>query len=227
MEQTPPGSASDLGRLIHGRRAGPGRSPQLGSARGNPSQENSPQPGSARGNPSQGENRRRRHRLWGTRKNKTGAEGAGRGALAWHNPTLIPGWSGRDQRVPQRSASSTTAMHSCCASRNPVPGPGRGVSTRRPAGEAQAGDAAMGRPSGRGRLAATASQRGTARPPGKRRRSRVKARPYGASGRHTGTSLVPRTARPPSVVSWPRVAGGALAPSRIRNSRASGEAAPM
>ena len=24
MEQTPPGSASDLGRLIHGRRAGPG-----------------------------------------------------------------------------------------------------------------------------------------------------------------------------------------------------------
>ena len=51
MEQTSPGSASDSGWLFHGRRAGPGRSPQPGSARGNPSQERI---------------RSRRRRLWGT-----------------------------------------------------------------------------------------------------------------------------------------------------------------
>ncbi len=51
MEQTCPGSASDPARLFHGRRAGPGQSPQPGSARGNPSQE---------------KDRSRRRRLWGT-----------------------------------------------------------------------------------------------------------------------------------------------------------------
>ena len=48
MDQTHPGSASDPGRLFHGRRAGPGR-------------------GSARGYPSQAKDRSRRRRLWGAR----------------------------------------------------------------------------------------------------------------------------------------------------------------
>ena len=48
-----------------------------------------------------------------------------------------------------------------------------------------------------------------------------------ASGRRTGTSLAPRTARPPSAVSLSRAAGGALAPSSHRNNRAWGETAPM
>ena len=63
MEQASPGSASDRGRLIHGRRAGPGRSPQPGSARGNPSQERI---------------RSRRRRLWGTASENDARPGAGR-----------------------------------------------------------------------------------------------------------------------------------------------------
>ena len=84
MEQASPGSASERGCMVHGRRAGPGQSLQPGSARGYPSQEESLQPGSARGYPSQEESlqpgsargypsqekvRSRRRRLWGTHIN--------------------------------------------------------------------------------------------------------------------------------------------------------------
>ena len=51
MEQTPLGSASDEGRLFHGRRAGPGQEPSAGEREGAPLARNS---------------RSRRRRLWGT-----------------------------------------------------------------------------------------------------------------------------------------------------------------
>ena len=97
VEQTRPGSARHQGRLIHGRRAGLGRSLQLGSARGYPSQSKSPG---------------RRRRMWGTDVYYAWAESpVGRLLLAGTDALSLIAFSrGSNSSAPQADWTPSDAL---------------------------------------------------------------------------------------------------------------------